>query len=510
MKTTDLIVSESRGSVEQALTYAKANGAKREDFVIEYATALWGMCKQNGFDFSILWAQADLESDSFKSPLFVAKGNTVGLGRTDTQDLSLTYARGTDMARAHCVHMYVYVFGEIPTSHALYKYRPLDPRYQAVISANWDGTVRTIHDLHGKWASLKTTNPDYDARIVSRGNRIFGDTPQQEGPNMANVYGKVPFFNPDMLIVSKPVVQSGYGYDSVPPRNIIGDVKHETMGYGTGEFYRGFFGPGGERYTNALVDFVIEKNGRICMLNDPFGTRAPWANGGGVGLPGGLEGDGPRFVTLFGTNAINTRLISIEYVKLDNERLTPAQVTSGGRVTAYYHDKARHPWQEYPYVPELDAVMSFLHFEFGTTNCGVGPQEMADTHLVQSAAKGIMKQYQSSGDGEPVPPEVPPLPEPALPGGISVAKAKAQFGSVEKYGPDGKLISTGGFDPKGIISLGWAQRCAQEKLPFDEWPGVGRWQIIKETGADETLDVLTWENDWLMVRKSVRGSFQWV
>lgn len=510
MKLSDLLISKSRGDVSDALRYAEMQRAKRMDFVQQYATSLHLLCVQQGFDFSILFAQADLESNSFRSDLFRDYGNTVGLGRTDTQNLSLVYKTGLDMARAHVIHMYAYTKGRLPSTNPLYPFIALDPRYEAVFKKGWGGKVRTLEDFNGTdyWASTATT-PDYGTRIVNRGNAIF-PREEQEGPYMANVYGKVPLPALDRLIVSKPVVQSGYGYDSVPPRSIIGDCKHETMGRGTGEWYRDFFGPGGERYRNALVDFLIQKNGRICMLNDPDGTRSPWANGGGVDQPGGLEGDGPRFVALFGTGAINSRLISIEYEKLDNERLTPAQILSGGRLTAFYHDRARHPWQTYPFVPELDAVMSFLHFEFGTTSCGTGPNEMADTAQVQAVAKGVMKEFQEDGNGMPIPPEVPPIPEPALPGGISLAKAKAQFGTAEKYDQNGKLISSGGFDPRGMISLGWANRCANEKLPYDDWPSIGDWRVLNETEQGETLDVITWENDWLMVRKAVRAAFQWV
>ena len=183
MKITDRISATSRGSASIAIAYAIKQGAHRIEFVTEYLHELWRICELDGFDFAILAAQADNECDSYRSQHFDEKGNTVGLGKTDSQDLSLTYASGVDMARAHLMHIWVYVRGDtVPL--AIRHWIELDPRYKAVLDANWGGKVMTLADFNhtGYWASAASTPDGYGNRIVTRGNRIFPGLEQTPGP----------------------------------------------------------------------------------------------------------------------------------------------------------------------------------------------------------------------------------------------------------------------------------------------------------------------------------------
>ena len=86
-------------------------------------------------------------------------------------------------------------------------------------------------------------------------------------------------------------------------------------------------------------------------------------------------------------SAINGRNISIEYEKLNNESLTPAQIQAGGRLMAYWHDQDEQPWEQHPFVPKYGIVCSFLHWEFGTTDCGMDME--GDLAAIQAVSNGI-------------------------------------------------------------------------------------------------------------------------
>jgi hypothetical protein len=302
-------------------------------------------------------------------------------------------------------------------------------------------------------------------RLIAEGVRFLNSlvvTVPDGEDEVELTFGLVPHPPYKDMIVSKV---GGGGFDRVPPRQIVGGVHHETMGRGSIEFYAEFFGcPDGERCSNALVDYVIGRDGRIGRLNDPRGTRSPWASGGGVGLPGGLEGDGPAFVAEFGVAGINARNVSIEYEKLNNEPLTPAQIQAGGALMAHFHDSDGQRWDEHPFTSKYGCVVSFLHWEFGTTSCGLDMED--DLAAIQAVSKGIMRQYQQGSAPTPTPatptPTTPaPLPE-YVPG-VDVQMAFRFFGAVK--GEDGKDYH---FDPNGPVSKTWVE----DSIRTGEWPGI--------------------------------------
>jgi hypothetical protein len=558
LRLTDRIVAPSRGSIDEAMAYAKSKKAQRQDFLRDYLTELWRLCKANGFDFSILVAQSAHETGNWAGTGFANNtnwtrlGNPAGLAITNSENRSVNYQSGTDAARAHVVHMWAYRYGRVPKGSELEQYTALDGHYNEVFSTNdtrgnpLAGSVRTLGDfnVNGRWALLDRANTpkgpldDYGNRIVQDGRAVWPNLPDQDPPvttpstpdepveqepppvvdTSKLVTGRVPHPLFVDAIVSKPNVQSGYGYDTVAPRKNVGCCWHEWQGSGNEkiDFVKKFFGPSGERYTNALVDYAIMRDsaGTIVRLNNPRGTRSPWASGGGV-ESGGLEGDGPAFYNKFGIGAINAKLVSTEIVKSDSQNYTEAQIESAARLAAYWHDQDGQYYFEHPYTTKYGIVTSFLHFEFGTTSCGLG--ELDDITKVQARTRAIMEQYQT-GATEPLPdnpPDVPPLPELDLPGGISLAKAKERFGTLRKI--DAKvgtstLLGTYGFDPKGVISLGWANKCAEVfGTAYDRWPAAGDWIVFQEPIDKNTNDLITFDGwDQNMIRKNERQGFVWV
>jgi hypothetical protein len=152
-------------------------------------------------------------------------------------------------------------------------------------------------------------------------------------------------------IVPKP--WEGAGFDRVPPRKNVGVCDHKWWGYGDALSLVRLFGTGGERQSDALTDYSITQDGEIVLLNEWWGTRAPWANGPTTDL----EGDGPLYVRKLGIAAVNSRLVSIENEGKDDE-LTDIQFQRTAELHAYLFDQFRVPYDEYPFKPNSNTGSS--------------------------------------------------------------------------------------------------------------------------------------------------------
>lgn len=156
---------------------------------MNYLGELNRLCRLVGFNFDLLAAQALHETANFTSPIWRTRLNPVGLGVTDGGDDGIAFASGTDAARAHVVHMCCYVFdrlvhpwitrADVPGAGTfdLREYRNLDPRMERVWNQPWAGTVRTLSDLTGRWAS----DPKYAAKIAAKANALL-DAAQKGAP----------------------------------------------------------------------------------------------------------------------------------------------------------------------------------------------------------------------------------------------------------------------------------------------------------------------------------------
>ncbi|MBX3072246.1 MAG: N-acetylmuramoyl-L-alanine amidase [Thermomicrobiales bacterium] len=523
----------SKRSADARLVVGRLRGPDQKDFA--FAAELVDLAGSAGVDPVLALIQWLLETGNASSPRWNNDLNSSGIGivANDTeQPFVIPDVRKSAALHVQCLYSLV--------NRKLHPDIPLWPQADTWMERIWlpkvrsnaMPDVRTVGDLglryvengrpRATWSFEDGVAPQdtYGKKLANRGREFYPEAADQElvqggeGPSSTVpaeveegpiVFGRVP--RPPMveMIVDKPVHQgSGFGYDRAPaPRKNVGLVHHETQGRGSGQFYHDFFScPDGERCKNALVDFFIDKQGTIFMFNDPFGTRAGWANGGGVSEAGGLEGDGVRFFSIFGANGINFKLVSIEYEKLNIEDFTDKQVQSGGALAAWIHDLDGQPWEQHPFVPKYGCVTSFLHYEFGTTDCGKG--ELDDISRVQAVTKGIMRRFQQGGGSSaPIEPDVVELPAAPLPGGLSLAEAQERFGTYRKHLPNGRVV-TGGFDPEGIISLAWANRAAEE----GEWPRIADWYVFEDSAV--LLNLVTFENGWMMVQKSERSGLMWV
>ena len=170
LRAADTLLGPPRGTAEQAIGAAEAARALRMPEVQAYVTEVYRLAPRVGLDPAIVVAQSAHETAFWRSPAWVDHLNPAGIGITGPEVPSPTWESGTDAARAHLVHVYLYAVGEIGPDHPLSPYRTLDPRYEAALGAGRAGSSKTIADLAGRWA----TDPHYAEGVARVGNELFG------------------------------------------------------------------------------------------------------------------------------------------------------------------------------------------------------------------------------------------------------------------------------------------------------------------------------------------------
>lgn len=313
---------------------------------------------------------------------------------------------------------------------------------------------------------------------------------------MSITFGRVKKPNILTMICDKPATD-GAGFTLLSrPRVIVGSCEHITDGRESLEWYQKFFSTGGQRAWDALVDFLVDTDGRIGMFNDPWGVREPWANGGSDGL----EGDGPAFVQKFGVFGINANLASIEHVGLPEDVWPQVQWDAAVQLTAWLFDRAKVRWDSYPVNQNYGVVTHMLHFEFATKPC---PGKYLRENIVryQDDVHQIMKAAQGTTDE--------PMPKPPTgvnyPAGMDLKKAKQYFGKMRDHKADGTVVERG-FNEKGAISLAWLERGGKENA----YPEArDKWTVSNGTDK-EVLELVTFGNGWLLIRRADRAGWTWV
>lgn len=167
----DSIVGPPRGSIDEALGYARRAGARRMDDVERYVREIYRLAPAVGMDPAILVAQSALETRNWTSDWWILRLNPAGIGITGDprqESNSPYYFNGTMAARAQIAHMHAETFGSSRALPAVL--RGVDPTYNDVFGAGWAGKIDTIRELAGTWA----TDPQYHIKIVRKANEIFG------------------------------------------------------------------------------------------------------------------------------------------------------------------------------------------------------------------------------------------------------------------------------------------------------------------------------------------------
>ena len=169
---TNTLIGPARGSANQVLALARTMGAQRMDQVTLYVTEIYRRAPEVGFDPALLIAQSALETDFWRSYWWINRLNPAGIGVTGDPGqnaASPTFTSGTIAARAQIAHMHAEVYGNRQPLPLVFQ--GVDPTYQRVFAAGWAGTIVTLEDLAGTWA----TDPLYAVKIVSRARVVFPD-----------------------------------------------------------------------------------------------------------------------------------------------------------------------------------------------------------------------------------------------------------------------------------------------------------------------------------------------
>lgn len=514
MKISDPIRGKSRGTAEQAI----ANVDRPDERDKAFLRALYEYAPVVNIDACIPAAHTGQETAGLTSARW-RHGDPAGIGipHDDTPE-PFSYTGGENSALVYLTCLNRLVEGTMPEPWldqlTVDQRRWIDTVWKRHCNQARAAGVRVITvdhlneryradgDNHATWA----WNANAANEIVAWGNRLFPNLPDAQEEPMADLtFGNVPKPTIIPMIVQKPPYNAGYTL--VAPRRVLGACRHITDGLASLEWYAEFFGPGGQRYLDALTDFGIDQQGRIAMWNDPFGTRAPWASGGSDGL----EGDGPLFVRTLGVGMINAGLASVEHVQRAPGKLTDAQLESSARLLAWLFDGASNhprgskvPWHAFPLNPNVGCVTDMEHWEFATKSCpaaGIISQRDA----LQNRIRALMKKGQEGESQGEIPPPDPVNPDhDRYPAGMDRGIAALRFGTMRLHRP-GRRVGGFGFHEGHAVCEAWLERGEKEGA----WPAGADWyQFADAPGI--TRHVVSFASGWILWRANAREGWRWI
>lgn len=165
----DLTQQVPRGTADTIIHYAQARGSVRLADTVAYINEVYRLAPLVGIDPAFVIAQSALETADWTSYYWETYLNPAGIGIGWSGAPSYTWATGTDAARYHLVHLYVYINGVPAIGNPLYPYRTMGPGYSGAVALGYAGTGKHIDDFTGRWA----TDPLYGTKIANRGNSIY-------------------------------------------------------------------------------------------------------------------------------------------------------------------------------------------------------------------------------------------------------------------------------------------------------------------------------------------------
>lgn len=413
MRESDTILGPARGSVERAHDFALGAVADRMSDVSDYIEEIYLLAPLVGMDPAILLSQSAHETANWTSYWWRLRLNPAGLGITgDPQqnEQSGYWANGTDAARAQIVHMWFYVYGRTdhPSFDVVSPHFSLDPR-RTEIPTRWLGSVRTIADLTGKWA----TDKRYHLKVAAKGNKIFADLPnQQEEPSMALNMTKglipLPDMIDDIIDVSKRDQSSNCrGYDWLghrpdPPEFLVLHRPQSNPDQSISGYFHG-------RCVPALTDLEQSSiTGQFRRFVRRGDAPSGWANGR-VSQP---YGDALRYLDHYGwdLDRVNRCGEAVEvsgwFMQPGSSNTTREDPISDAclRSLAQWIASRAHdygiPWDQFPIiVRENNRSYLTWHQEWtiGTLKICPGRILMDLTARLIEMARAIMRSYQTGG-----------------------------------------------------------------------------------------------------------------
>lgn len=193
----------------------------------------------------------------FVSKIYLERGNIGGIGVTDEYDYGYGFQDGTTAARAMMAHLYVYIYGDRNLNPHIEPYVHLDPRWDDVIRKQWQGTVKTVDDLSGKWA----TNPRYGEIIRERYPAIIlaaeEPAPEEVEEDVDDIIDRIVDIVEDNVSTNRHIYAIGMGH------------RNTNYGGARGEFD---WTPGCAR---ALRDAINARGGNAYLIQEHDGDNDP-------------------------------------------------------------------------------------------------------------------------------------------------------------------------------------------------------------------------------------------
>ena len=149
------LTGPSQGTAAQFLELAQAKDSKRPGDVADYLDEVYRLANLAGIPAHIVVCQGIHETDWWRSHWWESRCNPAGLGITGDKlqnEASKDFGDGRTAARAHVVHLGLYIFGVEEFPDVLRPYQALDPRWDAAIKAGYAGKTKILADLTGRWA----------------------------------------------------------------------------------------------------------------------------------------------------------------------------------------------------------------------------------------------------------------------------------------------------------------------------------------------------------------------
>ena len=410
------IIGKPTGTLAEALAWLDIKAGAET----EYATELWRLCTLVGIDPALLFAQAAHETADFSSAWWQYRRNPAGIGITgdpEQNNESQIWKNGTDAARGHVCHMLAYFGGSTKTYQEMGLIAPIewyDQRYKAPIIAGYAGTVRTLADLTGKWA----TDPRYAEKIAAKANAIFQDSRIQntEVSPVSITTGRVPY--PDVIQSHLPA-SNPYVVEGGAPKIPEAIIWHRMIGSwaGTNSWFHGgnaataygvaVAATDGAATAGKIYEWIAPKNGWYGESSGP--AREPY-------------GDGLIYVEEVGVAAVNCRSKAIEISGNYDTPLDQKARESIAAMTAYWADQRGIPWTEFPHYKAKGRSFVIWHNEITGPDYKACPGAvvMAETDALIELTREIMKRYQE--DAVIVPETIKPAPINWKPGDVGIVQ----------------------------------------------------------------------------------------
>jgi hypothetical protein len=330
------------------------------------------------------------ETGQGTSSYWIKNLNPGGLRITFSGEVSNTWANGRVAALGMLHRLCLYIYGTAPD--AISDGLPFDPAPQAVGQAGYLGIAKKIQDLSTRWAA----DPNYANVIQQRLNAAFVSGSDAPGtptgaPPVSTpttiVFGRVPY----PQVIESHFAESNPWISVGAPPVPEAVVWHRMVGTWEGTNSYGHSGNFATSY-GISVQATDGVGGKIYEWIDP-NSNLYGESSGPVSAP---YGDGLALVNKVGIPSVNRMSKAIEISGNYETPVDQAAKHAVAALTAYYADKKKIAWDQFPLVPGENRSFVVWHQELtiGTGKVCPGQVVMDATPEMIEMCRAILKQYQ--------------------------------------------------------------------------------------------------------------------